>query len=255
MARLWHATFGGDLFSSRRLWVFPLVAGLSWFATLTVLLARWLALGRPQYPGQVNPWVPFVSDIAAQTLQPVFIAGCCLTGAGFLGTVFAVHHVRYAPRFYGLADDRPWRQAASLLALAAGLASSLALVFLAVFDTDDNHRAHRYLLGGTFAGLFVSAAATTVVWWDQTRGPVVFKGLRKWCLFNISLVACQAVIGITFVSFMWAGYYRVSGILEWCLTYLGSFWLMSFVGYVRFREGEEPKVVTVDERQPLLSSV
>lgn len=179
MARLWHTLFR-DLFSHRRLWLFPLVAGTSWFLTLTILLIRWLSLGRPRYPGQVSPDVPFVSDIAAQTLRPVFVVGGAATGLCFVGTVFAVHHVRYAPAFYGRTDDARWRQAASLLALLAGLAAAASLVSLGVFDTYYSHVTHRNLLMATFAGLSVSALATVVVWWDQVRGAVVFAGLRKW---------------------------------------------------------------------------
>ncbi|KAI0025778.1 hypothetical protein F4780DRAFT_225280 [Xylariomycetidae sp. FL0641] len=252
MARPWYDLFQ-DFFSRRRLWLFPLVSGSAWFATLSVLLVRWVAIGRPEYPGQVNPWVPFISDIAAQTFKPAFVAGCALTGAGFFGTVFAVHHVRYSPRFYALAHDAPWRQAVSLVALVFGLLAAFSLLFLAIFDTDDAHREHRYLLMSTFACLFVSAATTTVVWWDQTRGPIVFKGLRKWCILNDFLVLCQFVLGTLMVTFMYTGYYRWSGILEWVLCYVGSFWILSFVGYVRFRPGEEPKAEDVDERRPLLA--
>ncbi|KAI8634258.1 Frag1/DRAM/Sfk1 family-domain-containing protein [Xylariaceae sp. FL1651] len=179
MARLWHNTFL-DLFSYRRLWLFPLLAGTSFFITLTILLIRWLSLGQPQYPGQVNPDVPFVSDVAAQTFKPVFIVGSAVTGVCFFGTVFAVHHVRYSPKFYGLTDDARWRQGASFVALISGLAAAVSLVFLSIFDTNNAHKRHRYLLMGTFGALFVSALTTTVVWWDQTHGPVVFTGLRKW---------------------------------------------------------------------------
>jgi hypothetical protein len=63
--------------------------GAAWSATLNILLARWLWLGRPRYPGQVNPDVPMVSDIASFTFQPVFIAGCAATGVGLAGTVLA----------------------------------------------------------------------------------------------------------------------------------------------------------------------
>ncbi|CAJ2512051.1 Uu.00g076760.m01.CDS01 [Anthostomella pinea] len=253
MVRLWHSAFERDFFSIRRLWLFPVVAGSCWFTTLTILLIRWLAIGRPQYPNQVNPYVPFISDIAAQTFQPVFIVGCAVTGLSFFGTVFAVHHVRYSPKFYGLTDDAQWRQAVSMVALVAGLAGAVSLVLLSIFDTDDAHKRHRYLLMATFGGLFVSAVTTTFVWWDQARGPVVFAGLRKWCRFNISLVLCQFAVGIVFLSTMYAGDYRVSGIFEWILTYLGAFWLVSFVGYTRFREGQDPKATDGDERQPLLA--
>ncbi|KAI0602462.1 hypothetical protein F4775DRAFT_588700 [Biscogniauxia sp. FL1348] len=252
MPGLWYRTFR-DFFSDRRLWLFPLLAGLCWFATLTILLGRWLALGRPRYPGQVNPYVPFISDIAAQTFKPVFIIGCAATGVCFSGTVFAVHHVRYSPKFYGLTDDARWRQSVSLVALVAGLAAAACLVFLGVFDTYENTVRHRYLLMGTFSGLFVSAIMTTVVWWDQIQGPAIFAGLRKWCIFNTSLVLCQFAVGVTFVTLMYSDQFKSAGILEWCLTYLGSIWLVSFVGYTRFREGEYPKVEDERERQPLLA--
>ncbi|KAH8158233.1 hypothetical protein CIB48_g10016 [Xylaria polymorpha] len=179
MARLWYNTFR-DVFSHRRLWLFPLLASLFWFATLTILLIRWLSLGRPRYPGQVNPDIPFVSDIAAQTFQPVFIVGCAATGVCFFGTVFAVHHVRYSPRFYGLTNDTRWKQGLSLVALVTGLAAAVSLVLLSIFDTYEAHLRHQYLLMVTFGGLFLSAVTTIVVWWDQTRGTVVFVELRKW---------------------------------------------------------------------------
>ncbi|KAI2610646.1 Frag1/DRAM/Sfk1 [Hypoxylon fragiforme] len=251
MARPWYRAFR-DFFSIRRLWLFPLLAGSAWFITLTILLVRWLVIGRPQYPGQVNPYVPFISDIAAHQFKPVFIVGCVVTGVTFVGTMFAVHHVRYSPQFYKLTDDALWRQITSLIAEVAGMGAAVSLINLSVFDTADAHVRHRHLLMGTFGGLFVSAITTTAVWWDQICGPTVFVGLRKWCMFNTFLVLCQFGCGLAFVILMYGGYYKSSGILEWCLTYLGSFWLASFVGYTMFREGEEVRIENEDERQPLL---
>ncbi|KAJ8120234.1 hypothetical protein ONZ43_g3005 [Nemania bipapillata] len=126
--------------------------------------------------------MPFVSDIAAQTLQPVFIVGCAATGISFFGTVFSVHHVRYSPNFYGLTDDASWRQGVSLVALIAGLAASVSLVLLSIFDTYDTPDKHKFMLMGTFGGLFISGVATTAVWWDQVRGTgtLVSASLRKW---------------------------------------------------------------------------
>ncbi|KAI1480707.1 Frag1/DRAM/Sfk1 [Daldinia eschscholtzii] len=252
MAGIWYRTFR-DFFSIRRLWLFPLLAGSCWFLTLTILLVRWLSIGRPQYPGQVNPYVPFISDIAAHQFKPVFIIGCAATGISFLGTMFAVHHVRYSPKFYGLTDDAPWRQAMSFIAQIAGIAAAVSLINLSIFDTDDAHVRHRHLLMGTFGGLFVSAVATTAVWWDQIWGPMVFVGLRKWCMFNTTLVACQFGCGLAFVILLYDGYFKSSGILEWCLTYLGSLWLLSFVGYTMFREGDRPVIENDPEQQPLLT--
>ncbi|KAK6845342.1 hypothetical protein PG995_015452 [Apiospora arundinis] len=238
---------------TRYLWLFPLIAGLSWFITISILLVRWLALGQPRYPGQVNPDVPFISDIAAFTFKPVFVAGCTVTGLAFAGSMFAVHHVRYARGFYSLVDDVPWRQNASVFALVAGLAAAISLFFLSVFDTVDAHVRHLYLLMSTFGGLGLSAVLTAAVWWDQTWGPAKFAGLRRWCILNTFLMAFQVAIGLSFVALMYSGRYKPAGFLEWTLTYLGSFWLLSFIGYTRFREDIDPESPLEAERRPLLA--
>ena len=81
---------------------------------------------------------------------------------------------------------QPWRQFMSLIAQMAGIVAAVSLINLSNFDTYDAHAQHRYLLMGTFGGLFVSAVTTTAVWWDQIWGPVVFVGLRKWYVFNVT---------------------------------------------------------------------
>lgn len=162
------------------LFLFLLVASAAWFITLSTLLIRWISIGCPRYPGQVNPVVPFISDIAAFTFKAVFVAGCAVTAVAYFGTVLSVHLVRYSPHFYGLTDDTRWRKGLSLVALLFGLAASTCLFLLSIFDTVDSNVWHRYLLLGTFAGLAVSALATTVVWWDQTWSRSIFVHLRRW---------------------------------------------------------------------------
>ncbi|RYP45433.1 hypothetical protein DL768_008222 [Monosporascus sp. mg162] len=105
MARTWYSTsrdflLPSSLFPQRRLSLFPLLAGSSWLLTgsswlltLTALLGRWLVLGRPRCPGQANPDVPFISDIAAHGFKPRFVAGTVTTG-----TCFRQRRVRRAPR-------------------------------------------------------------------------------------------------------------------------------------------------------------
>ncbi|KAH6657630.1 Frag1/DRAM/Sfk1 [Truncatella angustata] len=251
MAHLAWPRLFRDIGATRYLWVFPLIAGSAWFVTLSILLIRWLSLGQPRYPGQVNPDVPFISDIAAFTFKPVFVTGSTVTGIAFVGTVFAVHHVRYSPRFYGLTNDAQWRQGTSFAALFMGLAAAFSLFFLSVFDTVDAHVRHRYLLMGTFGGLGLSASLTTLVWWDQIWAPPRWAGLRKWLLFNTLLMVSQTGVGISFVVFMYSGLYKTAGFLEWTLTYLGCFWLLSFIGYTKFKD-EDPKTPSEAERRPLL---
>lgn len=238
-----------------RLHYFPIIAGATWFSTLTLLLLRWLSIGRPRYPGQANPYVPFISDIGAFQFKPVFVVGCTITSVCFVGTVFCVHHVRYSPNFYALVDDARWRRVLSGVAMVTGLAAGACLFLLSVFDTLEEHEKHRYLLVGTFGGLALSSLATEIVWWDETWKPARFPGLRKWfvaqfaaqfaglrltranlsrCIVNNVLVILVTGVGIAFLVLLYTDYYRSAGLMEWIITYLGSFWLCTFAGYIRY---------------------
>lgn len=178
MARIRAQTFYRH--THKRLHYFPIIASVSWFATLTILLIRWLSLGQPRYPGQENPYIPFISDIAAFAFKPVFVIGCTITAVCFVGTVYSVHHVRYSTTFYGLTDDARWRKFLSGVAMITGLMAGTCLLLLSVFDTFEEHEKHRYLLVGTFGGLGISSLATEIVWWDETWKAARFPGLRKW---------------------------------------------------------------------------
>lgn len=238
----------------KRLHYFPIIASAAWFLTLTTLLLRWLSLGRPRYPGQVNPWIPFISDIAAFRFKPVFVVGCTITAICFVGTVFSVHHVRYSTGFYGLADDAAWRKTLSFIAMLTGFVSGACLFLLSVFDTFQKHEEHRYLLVGLFGGLALSSITTEIVWWDETYKAARFPGLRKWCIVNNFLVLCITGFGVAFLVLLYTDYWHSAALMEWIITYLGSIWIGTFAGYIRFREaGGVANRETSPEHQPLLA--
>lgn len=239
----------------KRLHYFPIIASAAWFLTLTTLLIRWLSLGRPRYPGQVNPLIPFISDIAAFRFKPVFVAGCTITAICFVGTVFSVHHVRYSTGFYGLADDAAWRKTLSFIAMFTGFVSGACLFLLSVFDTFQKHEEHRYLLVGLFGGLALSSITTEIVWWDETYKAARFPGLRKWyvrmlsmvnkatmltlstcfrCIVNNFLVLCITGFGVAFLVLLYTDYWHSAALMEWIITYLGSIWIGTFAGYIRY---------------------
>ncbi|KAF2088616.1 hypothetical protein K490DRAFT_56011 [Saccharata proteae CBS 121410] len=230
-----------------RLWLFPFVGSVAWFVTLFVLLVTWVARGMPRYPGQTNPYVAFISDIAAFELKPVFLVGGCITAIGFIGTVSAVHFSRYDRRMYGI-NDVWWKRWLSALATVSGVAAGTGLILLAVMDTWRFHKAHRYLLLVCFAGLALSAISTTIVYFDQTRKPSPFRLLRIYCSASAIIVLIEVGLGVAFVALMYTGYWRLSGILEWTMAFVGSFYVMAFVGFVAV----PPEGIDERERDPLL---
>ena len=161
-------------------WVLPLTSGGAWGITLSILLIHWLAHGRPIYPGQGNPYVAFISDIAAFKYKPVFVTGCTLTALTYFGTIWSVNHIRYAPSGYALTQDARWRKVMSSVAVLVSLEAALSLILLTIYDTARAHERHSILLLCTFGGLGLSGILTTITWSDQLRLNVDYPKLRKW---------------------------------------------------------------------------
>ncbi|OJJ35693.1 hypothetical protein ASPWEDRAFT_111076 [Aspergillus wentii DTO 134E9] len=191
-----------------RLPLFPSLAGAAWFVTLAGLILTWIAHGTPQYPGQSNPDVAFISDIASFQLKPLFLIGTSITAVCFVITVAAVHVVRYEPGFAlvrcpGYNEDdmidnndnginetnnsnddddideeddniaKTLRVISLLSIFAAGVAST-ALILLAIMDTFRYHHAHKFFLRICFAGLALQAAGTAIVYANEVVGFVYF---------------------------------------------------------------------------------
>ncbi|KAL5360181.1 Frag1/DRAM/Sfk1 family-domain-containing protein [Aspergillus floccosus] len=183
-----------------RLPLFPALAGSVWFLTLASLLLTWIARGMPRYPGQSNPKVAFISDIASFELKPLFLVGSAITAVGFVLTVAAVHVVRYEPGFALVRsttsdehndslsrqsdqesvlhdeDDNTTRtlKLISLLAVFAASLASTALILLSVMDTFRYKVAHHIFLRICFAGLAVQSACTAIVYAHEVTGFVSY---------------------------------------------------------------------------------
>ncbi|KAE8416901.1 Frag1/DRAM/Sfk1 family-domain-containing protein [Aspergillus pseudocaelatus] len=196
-----------------RLFLFPALAGSVWFLTLASLLLIWLAHGMPQYPGQSNQHVAFISDIASFELKPLFLVGASITAVGFVTTVAAVHVVRYEPGFAlvrcpptdnrndngdhditghsssynshcdhhdSYSEDEEDHETTrslkliSLLAIFAAGVASIALILLAVMDTFRYKSAHHLFLQVCFAGLAIQSACTAIVYSNEVLGFVSY---------------------------------------------------------------------------------
>lgn len=169
--------------------------------------------------------------------------------------MIAVHCARYSAKFYGLTDDAIWRKTASGIAMACGLVASISLFLLAMIDTFRFHREHLLLLLVCFGGLLFSSLATSLVWFEQAWKPSGWHDLRKWsvrcrpcgpipimvqadktcrCVINNIFLVLGLVAGVAFNVLLANSWMRTAGILEWALTYTGAFWLLTFVGYLKY---------------------
>ena len=66
-------------------------------ATLWAMLITWLASGRPKYVSQEGN-IAYISDVGADILKPLFIAGCAVTAVAFFLSLTIERWLRHSGR-------------------------------------------------------------------------------------------------------------------------------------------------------------
>ena len=123
---------------------------------LIVMLLFWIVEGRPHYdsmgPAQT---VPFISDIGAGSLKPLFITGSVVT-AMFLDCAFASE--RWLRRQGRLAKNTPTTdKALGALTIVFALIGTVGLIMLGIFDTLHYPKAHDIFILLFIVGFIISA--------------------------------------------------------------------------------------------------
>jgi len=224
-----------------------MVAGTTWFITLSALLLVWIARGLPTYPDQSNPYVAFISDIGAFQMKPLFLVGGLITAISFFGTVASVHFARYDSAMYAIVDYKH-NKILSVTATLFGMVSAMSLVLLVTLDTYRHHEAHVVTLQLVFFSLAASAACTIAVYSDQLTRDSPFPKLRRHVWICCGIVLLEVLLSVPFFAFIWLGPLRAAGVLEWIITFVGCFYIWNFVGFVRVPD----KGIDESETRPLL---
>lgn len=56
---------------------------------------------------------------------------------------------------------------------------------------------------------------------------------RTGCIASNAWVLVDIALEVSFTIVLRGPWMRTAGILEWALTYVGAFWLLTFVGYLK----------------------
>ncbi|RQM07540.1 hypothetical protein DH86_00002841, partial [Scytalidium sp. 3C] len=182
-------------------WIFPVIASLCWLGTLLGLLIHWNVIGQPHYPS-MDPTqsIAYISDVGAQELKPLFIAGSAVTTVaveiGFFADRWLRHRGRLARNLTLL------EKVLSGLSMVFAIIGAAGLILLSIFDTWRHPRLHDVFLLLFIVGYVVSAI---FICWEYQR-------LRR-----------------TFVSTNWSKTYNAAAVLEWTVAFIFTFYLASFI--------------------------
>jgi len=132
---------------------------------IIAMLAVWNVEGKPQYasfdPGQT---IAYISDVGAEGLKPLFIAGCVVTTVfldlSFLAECWLRHRGRLAR------NTTTSEKALSSLSIVFAIVGTVGLICLSIFDTLRYPRLHDIFLLLFIVGYVISAI---LLCWEYQR--------------------------------------------------------------------------------------
>ncbi|KGO69825.1 Frag1/DRAM/Sfk1 [Penicillium italicum] len=137
-------------------WIFPVISGCMWIATLVAMLSTWAADGKPIYSTMSDGLtIPYISHIGAEGLKPLFITGSVITvvfmDLGLLSERW-LRHAGQLARNKGRFD-----KTCAVGSILFSIAGALGLILLSIFDTKHHSKLHHGFLGMFIACYVVCA--------------------------------------------------------------------------------------------------
>jgi len=208
-------------------WVFPLISGFCWLGMLLGLLIHWNVDGRPHYPSMdANQTIAYISDVGAQSLKPLFIAGSCVTtiflDLSFLSERWLRHRGRLAR------NTTLTEKVLSGLSMGFAVIGTAGLILLSIFDTLRHPTLHDIFLLLFIAGFVISAI---FICWEYQRLGIHFRQhriLRISFWIKLTFILVEVVLAIAFGVCNFKNKYNAAGVLEWAIAFIFTFYVFSF---------------------------
>ncbi|CAF9904359.1 MAG: hypothetical protein ALECFALPRED_007532 [Alectoria fallacina] len=199
-------------------WILPLVSACTWLAMLLAMLIVWELQGHPHYPSMsANQHIAYISDIGAQRLKPLFIAGCCVTTV-FLDLSFAserwLRNTGRLAKNLGVAE-----KILSGLSIIFAVAGTCGLILLSIFDTLHYPHLHDGFLLLFIAGYVISAIFICA---EYQRLGVHFRQhriLRLSFWLKLMFIIVEVIFAIIFAATTFD---------EWIIAFVFTFYVLTF---------------------------
>ncbi|SZF04569.1 unnamed protein product [Blumeria hordei] len=137
-------------------WIFPVIAGSCWLSMLLGLLLHWISSGRPHYVSMNSSQkIAYISDIGADSLKPLFIAGCAATTVFLNLSFFSERLLRHNGRL--IRNTSTFQKILVWLSIIFSCMGSVGLIMLSIYDTISHPEIHDIFLALFISGYIISA--------------------------------------------------------------------------------------------------
>lgn len=194
---------------------------------LLTMLIVWEVEGHPHYASMsANQSIAYISDIGAQGLKPLFIAGCCVTTV-FLDLSFAserwLRHTGRLAKNLGTAE-----KVLSGLAVVFAIAGTAGLILLSIFDTLHHPKLHDGFLLLFIAGYVISAIFICA---EYQRLGIHFREhfiLRFSFWAKLTFILVEVALAIVFAATTFSTKKNVAAVFEWTIAFIFTFYVLTF---------------------------
>ncbi|KAJ5818331.1 hypothetical protein N7474_003922 [Penicillium riverlandense] len=232
-------------------WIFPVMSACMWVAMLIAMLATWAREGKPHYSSmeqgqtiayalpspiggdsiKANGTIRYISDIGAEGLKPLFIAGSTVTvvflDLSFLAERWLRHVGQLVPN-KGIFD-----KTCAALSLFFALAGALGLILLSIFDTVHHPHLHDGFLIMFIGGYLISAVLICA---EYLRLGIFYRSQHKVLMasfvIKLAFVIIELALAIAFGLLMRSSDQskkNPAAILEWVIAFVFTGYILSFV--------------------------
>ncbi|KAL4881495.1 Frag1/DRAM/Sfk1 family-domain-containing protein [Aspergillus karnatakaensis] len=212
-------------------WIFPVISACMWIAMLAAMFGNWAIQGYPRYVGMEDgQTIAYISDIGAEGLQPLFIAGSAVTVVFLDLSFIAERWLRHAGQ---LVPNKGWLdKSAAILSILFSIAGAAGLILLSIFDTVNHNRLHGGFLAMFLVAYLVSAILICV---EYLRIGIVYRSQHRVLFASFIIKAFFVVVEIALaIAFGICGWHEphhrnAAAVLEWVIAIVFTFYVLSFV--------------------------
>ncbi|KAJ6263449.1 hypothetical protein Dda_2013 [Drechslerella dactyloides] len=234
--------------------LFPILGSIVWVATLLGLLLDWLVAGRPHYPSMDSEGqtMAYISDIGAEHLKPLFIAGSSVTSLCLILSLFGARWLRHRGRI--IPNTSLTQRAFSVVAIVGAIVGSVGLVLLSIFDTKRYTTLHRVFLTVFVAGVLISALGTVVEYWRLEHNHKWSRALKISFWTKTVFFIVELGLAVAFGTLLRKKQNNAGAVIEWVTAFVFTGYLLSFffdlLPAARSHTGEFRKDVELQHQHP-----